>query len=297
MESLRSEILGRLHKHLDELPVLPTVLVSLLQSNPDGDDYFERVERYVSSDPAFAARLVRYANSPMSAPVRPIAKVHEALSRLGASLAVNLILAASATRVFVPRHAWARGLWTHSLGVASMCRRLAPLIRGGPPVDPDLAHLAGLLHDLGRFILYLEAPDELRRVNELDWSSPAELIQAERRVCGFTHTELGALAAKRWSLPTPIADTLLFHHDDVLPGGASMHGEVARIVSVVRAADWLELRVDRTLDLETLPIAEARALLSSPMVTATFEIDRRFLHEVALALRESAEVEQAVGLG
>ena len=90
MESLRSEILGRLHKHLDELPVLPTVLVSLLQSNPDGDDYFERVERYVSSDPAFAARLVRYANSPVSAPVRPIAKVHEALSRLGASLAVEL---------------------------------------------------------------------------------------------------------------------------------------------------------------------------------------------------------------
>jgi len=53
------------------------------------------------------------------------------------------------------------------------------------------AYLAGLLHDIGRFVLFDQSPEFIRAVDDLAWTTPTELIEAERQICGIDHAELG----------------------------------------------------------------------------------------------------------
>jgi len=293
MDTRQTTTIAKLRRHLDELPVLPVVLVGLLNASPDSDTYFEEVEQLVSSDPAFATRLLRYANSAASAPNHPIVKVHEALSRLGCTMAVNLILAASAARVFVPRHPWAKELWVHALGVGALARALAPLAPRSPKVDAEEAYICGLLHDIGRFILYLEAPESLRMVDEHDWATPAELVFAEQEICGFTHAELGGIAAEKWGLPASMAEVIRFHHE---PPPAATPPALARLIELVRAADWVDVALSKRGGFRSLSDDAIRDAFSGARVLDGYGVDARFVAVVRRALDEADRTRITLGL-
>jgi HD-like signal output (HDOD) protein len=53
---------------IGELPLLPQVLVKILQLNTSAVDYFEQFESLANEDPALAVRIVAMANSAASAP-------------------------------------------------------------------------------------------------------------------------------------------------------------------------------------------------------------------------------------
>ena len=159
--------IAKLEQRLTELPVLPVVLLELLRLDPAADDHYEQVSRLIGSDPALATRVLRVANSAAYSRGRTLVHLEDAIARVGSVPCANLVIAESAARVFAPRHAWQRGLWVHAIGVAVLAQSLAAsgLIRGA---DPSLCYLAGLLHDIGRFVLYLEAPEELPHLVRLD---------------------------------------------------------------------------------------------------------------------------------
>jgi len=231
----------RLEERLEGLPLLPSVVLDLLRLDPKGDHYFEKVSSLISGDPPFAARVLRAAASAAMAPSHAagIPTIHQAITRLGARGAVNLVVTQSATRVFLPRSAWERELWVHALSTATLANRLAPLLRLRT-IDPAVAYLAGLMHDIGHFVLYLEAPDELREIGEVGWTTPTALIQAEKEVCGFTHAELGYLAACKWQLPEDLAG-FIRHHHAAHPGPPHVRAEVVPLIQLVRVADWLAM--------------------------------------------------------
>ena len=77
---------------------------------------------------------------------------------------------------------------------------------------PGEAYLAGLLHDIGRFVMLEHAAPNLLKVDESNWGTPEELIQADLDIYKFTHSELGYLACKRWSVPDKIASVVREHH-------------------------------------------------------------------------------------
>ncbi len=199
----------RLEQHLHELPVLPTVVVELMHLRPEDAHYFDDVRKLIELDPAFSARILAAANSAASSPRRPIVTVRDALQRLGSTQAASLLLTSAVTRVFVPRDDWEKALWRHSLEVAVLARAVA---HHTGVADAEHAYTCGLLHDLGRFILFQEAPEQLRRVEEASWSTAVELLAAEREICGLTHSELGALACRKWRLPEAIAQVVGDHH-------------------------------------------------------------------------------------
>ena len=223
-----------------------------MELNPKQDDYYERVDAYISADPALAARVLQFANSTAVGAARPATTLRAALMLVGAAGAVNYVVARSAINVFIPRASWQRDLWHHALNVAALCRQFAEEF--APGIPSEQAYLAGLLHDVGRLILYLEAPEQLREVEETDWASPEALVEAEKSVCGFTHTELGYLAACKWRLPTSLAALIRTHH------AVEMHATgIAReglpLWRILRFSDWVAISAHRTSapgDLELL---------------------------------------------
>lgn len=226
------DLRARLESHIDRLPVLPTVVASLMTLDPDHDGYFDEVMALLEGDPPFAARILSTANATTAGHLHPVASVRSALLRLGSQGAADAITAAAVTRVFVPRTDWEKSLWRHSIHVGSAMRVLADLVRPAP-VDRDVAYAAGLLHDVGRLIIFQEAPDALHRVDEGKWHTPEALVDAERAVCGIGHAELGAKACRRWNLPDVLVEVVGRHHHPV----HSPVGEVDLLVAMTRFAD------------------------------------------------------------
>lgn len=219
---------------IEDLPVLPGIVARLTSLDPNADTYFDEVERLVASEPTYAARLLHAAAAVEASGLEPTRSVHGAMVRLGARRVCSLVVSMSVLRTFAPRSEWEKSLWVHAVQVASAAKRLAELA-GDPAVDPEEAYVAGLLHDIGRILMFEVAPDELRRVEQSEWSDARSLIAAERSIVGLDHAELGASACARWGLPTRLVSIVRHHHDAAW--SARLGRGLTRTGQLVAAAD------------------------------------------------------------
>ncbi len=236
--AVKQAALDELSKHIDALPMLPQVLVKILQLDPKAEDYFEQFELLAREDPAFAVRVIALSNSAASAPMTPVKSIRDALARVGAASVNSLVASLSVQRVFMPTQARQVRLWQHSIAVA-VCSQTIAEIEPSLKIDPGQAYLSGLLHDIGRFVMLEHADEALQKVDESNWSNPDELVQADVDVYKFTHAELGYLACQRWRLPDDIANLVRAHHDPVsnLPAVGSLEAAIA----IVTIADKLSM--------------------------------------------------------
>ena len=227
------QLRARLEKHIRDLPVLPQAVVKLMALDPDQDDFFDRLLDVIQPEPNYSARVLAMANSAASGSQVAITTLKAALSRIGSRGARNLILALAVTRVFVPRDDWEKSLWRHALHVAIAAREFART-EGDSEFSPEEAYACGLLHDIGRFVLFQEGPQVLRRIDEGEWDTPEGLLAMEKSICGLAHTDLGALACEHWKLPELICELVRNHH---APPAPAPQGKLGRLTAVVRAAD------------------------------------------------------------
>ena len=170
--------LRSMSEKIGELPMLPQVLVRVMQLDAAADDYFERFETLVMEDPPLAVRVIAFANSAESSPVASIKTIREAITRMGMARVGALVSSLAVQRVFVPTRPNQVRLWTHSIETAVAAREIA---RALPQlgVDPGHAYLAGLLHDIGRFVMFEHASDDLLKVDEHHWHTLEELVAAD----------------------------------------------------------------------------------------------------------------------
>ena len=76
----------------------------------------------------------------------------------------------------------------------------------------DDAMLAGLLHDIGYWILAQECTEDLSRAVELARSSNIPLHEAETQIIGASHAEIGAYLLGLWGLPYSVVEAVAHHH-------------------------------------------------------------------------------------
>ena len=99
-------------------------------------------------------------------------------------------------------------LQNHAQFAAAACKSLA-----GGRASPDDAWLAGLLHDIGYWVLVQECPDELARALELSpRGASARCSSANGRRRERPMREIGAYLLGLWGLPYPIVEAVALHH-------------------------------------------------------------------------------------
>ena len=209
------------------LPPAPRVLPQLMQLLSSDDTDATRVVQLIQYDPGLAANVLRASNTTAFAASRRVADLGEAIFRLGFNTVFQLVVAVSAARSLRPaQKGYGMGegdLWQHSV-TSGVAARLLGRMTGH---DENIAFTAGLLHDLGKVILSQVLEDtsfDLIRSLEKDGCS---LLEAEKRVLGFHHAELGSRLLERWNFPTSVSVAVRFHH---MPAAAEPHHRLASIV-------------------------------------------------------------------
>ena len=194
---------------LQGLPASLTQLASIVAS----DNFSLRdVVDVISYDPALTARLLRAANSVMSASASPVGTVHDAVVRLGAGPVLTIAMGdAVGSRMRRNGAAGDTSLWAHSIRTAAASEAVK---RTSARDVPAVAMTGALLHDVGKLVL-AEAlsPHVLRLLEEVAENEDLTSEQAETAVLMVHHGELGAIAARAWMLPEEITDAILYHHD------------------------------------------------------------------------------------
>jgi HD-like signal output (HDOD) protein len=180
-------------------------------------------------DEAFAALLLRVANSAYSASVSRIATFTHAIARLGFDLVQGLAVASmgapgfgAVAKVTDDRAGALRELHRHSVRTGLVARALSP---GG--VDPEVALTAGVLHNLGLSVTALFAPKAFHILLAAA-ARGEQLPGVEEEALGFTHAELGALLAERWAYPPALVHAIR-EHDAPAPAG--------QLASLVQVSD------------------------------------------------------------
>jgi len=243
-----------MERKIDELPLLPQVLVRILQIDPESENYFEEFGKLTKEDPAFAVRVIALANSSASAPVAPVVSIREALTRMGVATIRSLVASLAVQRVFLPTKPNEISLWQHSVFTAFTAAKIAELVPK-LKIDPAESYLVGLLHDIGRFVMFEHAAPELLAVDESQWETPEELIEADVQVYKFTHSELGYRACVHWQLPETICEAIRLHHTPI--EGKILAGSPEAQQFCLQAADRLALSLLQSDDFDGLP-EEAR---------------------------------------
>lgn len=225
---------------IDNLPLLPTVVEQLYQLSHDAVDFYAKVAELAEQDPALAAKVLSAAHTVPCGPLKPVYRIEKALERIGVFNTLDLMQELGSVSVFTPTAAGHKIGWRHSLEVALFSRFLAENTEGFN-VSSDLAYMSGLLHDIGRFVLLQISVKTVDLVDSKGWNSPEELSDVEQQLYGFTHAEVGYLAAQHWNLPRTMTSMLRFHHDYDLWSYDSVSVPFKQLLTIVQFADFLSV--------------------------------------------------------
>jgi hypothetical protein len=100
--------------------------------------------------------------------------------------------------------------WLHSLVVGLIAEKLFFDIGIR---RPELAFIAGLLHDLGKIPLDNNFDTVFPKLLDQTMATYSPFYETEERCMGFTHAELGHHLTTLWNFPSVISCAILHHHD------------------------------------------------------------------------------------
>jgi len=171
-----------------------------------------QIGRVINDDPALTARLLKLVNSPFYGFTAKVDTVFRAVALIGHKELRSVVVAASAIKVFdgIPSELISMPVfWKRSLSTAVVARVLAAFKR---EKEIERFFIAGLLHDIGSLVLYLQMPDEMTQALQKQ-SQGMLLSQAEQEVFGYDHTEAGGALLKKWNLPPLICTAVRFQQN------------------------------------------------------------------------------------
>lgn len=264
--AVASEQLDELLASFRDLPTIPEVLARIWQLVDDPRSSAGDLERVVSHEPPLAAKVLRLANSPYYGGRGRVQDVRSAITTLGFDTLRNLAVCLSVAGGLASREAQGsmldrRELWRHSVACAVAARRLA---RELGVDEPEEVFTAGLLHDIGIFVVALGRPQSYAEIVRVGLAQNLDQCAAERYVLGFDHAEVGCAFAQRWNFPQSLQDLIANHHSPVL-------GDRARPKHVLRLADALAHRV---LTAPVLPEFEMRSVEETDLVALGLSHDQ-----------------------
>jgi putative nucleotidyltransferase with HDIG domain len=181
----------------------------------------------IEKDLDLTARLLRLGNSSFYGFSSRLATVTEAISLIGLQQVQDLILASSVIEQFagVPdEFVSMESFWRHSLACGIGARLLAA---EGELPNADKYFAAGLLHDVGRLVLFARAPEMAQWVFQRYRRERLLLREAEMHVLGFDHQQLGEALLEVWKFPANLVQAVAYHHH---PASTAIAFEEAAVV-------------------------------------------------------------------
>ncbi len=194
----------------DQIPARAGAAANLLRLADDPNTSAQDLARAAATDPLFAARLLRVANSTYYGLSGRVSTLPFAVSVVGFQVVRTYAVIAAAG--LDGDDSAPEGFWEVAAVCATAAEQVAPLV-GANPGD---AFCVGLLHTLGAALLHRDYAGEIT----LCVPEPADaagVVAAERERMGVSHDLLAAGVLRSWQFPEHVVSVVGRHHKQVLP--------------------------------------------------------------------------------
>jgi HD-like signal output (HDOD) protein len=236
-EELRNKLLAK----GDKLQMVPAVAMKALAMAKDPECSISEFASVVERDVKLAADILRITNSAFYGARHQILNLRQAVVRLGFAHCRNVILAASLGSMMkrMPlSEAWLQTvLWRHAVLTGILSVKLNQQLKLGFGGEE---FAAGLIHDVGRSLIGVVAPNHLTAADPLDFEESPEMLLREQEILRTDHCELGGWFMAHNKLPEPLVEVVQFHHK---PTQASE--ENFRLVALTAMADDMANHLQR----------------------------------------------------
>jgi len=222
-------------KKVDSLPPFPAAVSKLLTLLRDPSVTPDDIAETVKLDQALTSSVLRLCNSSYYSLRREIKNLSEAIVYIGLA-EVKKIIVNSGTRKYFekrkPGYEDDRGeIWRHAIATSIIAETIGKKINCP---EKDYLYISALLHDIGKLVLSEFVEDQSSKIFALVDEEKISFLDAEKRVLGITHADVGAEVLIYWKFPDVIVSAVRKHH-------MAFGEEDTMIENIVRLADSLAM--------------------------------------------------------
>lgn len=181
--------------------------ISLIDSD-DSDNH--QIANVIKQDPILAARMLSLANSPFFGMSGKVEDIETSCVILGSNIIKNLLVSVGALGCF-PATDQRTKIWSHSIEVASVSELLASKLNQ----SESKAYIAGLLHDVGKFLLIDAFPEHQSMIEASHPADNNNSLEEETKIMGTNHAQAGEKIIGVWKLPKDIQNIVEMHHNPI----------------------------------------------------------------------------------
>lgn len=250
------------------------------------------IAKIISEDLGLTARILKLANSPLFGCYSKIETITQAVTIIGVLQVRDLALALSVMDVFagIPESMVnMEQFWRHSLAAGLAARLLATSQR---EASLERFFVAGILHDIGRLVMYIRVPEISLELLERCRSTGELLHRAERDRFGFDHADVGGALLRRWKIPARVAEPVERHHQ------SKKAEQYPREASILHFADILAHALQIGNSGEPLvpqldhAVWERLSISTHFLPTLVQQVDATYSDTVRVLFRSDASVER-----
>lgn len=197
--------------------------------NTSADD----ISEIINTDPSLATRLLKIVNSPFYGFPSQINTIARAITIVGTRELIQLVLATSVINAFKGIPSTLIDLdhfWRHSLACALTAKQIAKLCKQSAP---EQFFTSGLLHNIGCLVMYQSMPELAREAINASQFGQETIFQAEQRIFGFDHAQVGEALLKKWRLPSSLYEPTRYHHEPAQAELDPIHVAIIHVSDVI----------------------------------------------------------------
>ena len=199
--------LRRVVEKITSLPTLPGIITHITRMLETPNVTASDVGKEIAKDQVLSAKVLKLVNSGFYGFSQPITTIPHAMVLLGFNVVKTLVLTTSVLDMMSQSMI---GLWEHSLACARTCGIISKHL---DMPEPEEVSVSGLLHDLGKVVMQQNLTEEIDAVTKLVRDKDMLFYEAEEKVMGVTHANIGGWLLQKWQLRSPILEPISHHHE------------------------------------------------------------------------------------
>jgi len=200
-------------KEIKSLKPIPAVIHQILDVVDKPDSSMADVANIIQYDPAVTASVLRTCNSAFFGLKNPAESIKDAVSLLGIDQIVEIVLMKSGAKALSGKqegyglHEGA--MWKYSVSSALIAKQIAKKLS---LKNINTIFTAALLKDIGKTVLDRFVLDSFEKISALVVNEGFSFREAEKKIIGVDHTELGGMIAKMWKFSPKMVKIIRHHH-------------------------------------------------------------------------------------
>ncbi len=200
-------------KEIKNLKPVPAIVNQITTAIDDTNCSAADIAEIIKFDPAVTANLLKTCNSAYFGLSNPVDSVKDAVSILSMDQIIEIVLIKSGAKALSKKqkgyglHEGA--MWKHAVSSALIAKEICKKTNLG---NKNIIFTATLLKDIGKTVLDRYVSNSFEKIINLVQKKGYSFREAEKKIIGIDHGELGAMIATEWKFSSKMINIIRHHH-------------------------------------------------------------------------------------